>query len=273
MILNRNTSIPLYVQIKSTLLSLIAEKQPDQRVPSESELSKEYNVSRGTVKQAITDLVHERILYRIQGKGTFVAHPKIKRSFGSLPTFTDDIRKLGCEPKSYTVSLVTTKASAVVCSHLSILPDSEVIRFERIVLANDKPFALVVSYLRNDIYPNLSVEDIGDSLYKALENKYGKVPVWANDTYMCINASSSLADTLNIKEGKALFYSERIAYLENDQPVEFCESYLCGDRFMLDITIASNAENKTITGNDNVSHFGLGLRNLKFPEKVSCRHP
>src|SRR5690625_5381704 len=47
--------------------------QPNQRISSESELMKEFNVSRHTVRQAIGDLVTKGWLYRVQGSGTFCA--------------------------------------------------------------------------------------------------------------------------------------------------------------------------------------------------------
>ncbi|MHB0998646.1 MAG: GntR family transcriptional regulator [Armatimonadota bacterium] len=48
------------------------EFNPGDRFPSESELVGKYHVSRGTVREAITSLVQEGLLYRVQGKGTFV---------------------------------------------------------------------------------------------------------------------------------------------------------------------------------------------------------
>jgi GntR family transcriptional regulator, N-acetylglucosamine utilization regulator len=236
--INRYQKIPLYHQIKAVLLTRINSMQADEAIPGEFELANEFNVSRGTVKQAIIELVNEGVLYRMQGKGTFVSPPKIKRSFGRLPTFTDDIRRLGYVPKSKKISLKVIEALEPVRTNLMLLESNNVIRFKRLVLANEKPVALVTSFLRIDIYPDLKIEDIDDSLYETLNKKYHKVPVKADDSYRPINANHDLAKILGISEGKAILYSERLSYLENNLPVEYVESYISGDIFTLSIKIS-----------------------------------
>ncbi|GFZ78749.1 GntR family transcriptional regulator [Paenibacillus marchantiophytorum] len=237
--LDRDTHLPLYYQLKTVLITMISDMKADDQLPGEIELSKKYDVSRGTVKQAIMDLVHEGILYRVQGKGTFVAPPKIKRSFGKLPSFTDDIRRFGYEPRSKVLSFELIVAPDYIRKHLQLNSDFNVIRFKRLVLSQDKPFAIVLSYLRHDVYSHLKKEDIGDSLYDALAKLSDKIPVKAHDTYTPVNADEKLAGILGIKEGAAIFYSERISYLDTGMPVEFAESYICGDRFTLDIQFSS----------------------------------
>jgi Transcriptional regulators len=236
--INREHNIPLYHQIKTVLLTRLCSMRPDEAIPGELELANEFNVSRGTVKQAIVELVNEGILYRIQGKGTFVSPPKIKRSFSRLPTFTDDIRRLGYIPKSKKISLKIIEAQEPISTYLMLPANENVIRFKRLVLANEKPVALVTSFLRTDIYPDLKMEDIDDSLYETLNKKYQKVPIKADDNYNPINANHELAKLLGISEGKAILYSERISYLENNLPVEYVESYISGNIFTLSIKIA-----------------------------------
>lgn len=235
--------------------------QAGEAIPGELELAGEFNVSRGTVKQAILELVNEGVLYRIQGKGTFVAPPKIKRSFSQLPTFTDDIRRLGYVPKSQKISLKIIEAPEPVRTYLMLPPASNAIRFERLVLANEKPVALVTSFLRIDIYPDLTMADIDDSLYETLHKKYQKVPIKADDMYSPINANHDLAKILHIAEGKAILYSERISYLENNLPVEFVESYISGNIFSLYIKIAPNAGTAE-GGVQDVNHISLRPGNI-----------
>jgi GntR family transcriptional regulator len=73
MILNQGPT-PLYYQIKSILKSRILsnEFKGNQRLPSESELCIQYNVSRATVRQALSEMVREGLIYRDQGRGSFV---------------------------------------------------------------------------------------------------------------------------------------------------------------------------------------------------------
>lgn len=72
---NRDSFEPLYYQIREALRMEIVQGrlQPNQRIPAELTLAEQYGVSRITTRQAIADLVNDGLLYRMPGKGTFVA--------------------------------------------------------------------------------------------------------------------------------------------------------------------------------------------------------
>ncbi|AZN41683.1 GntR family transcriptional regulator [Paenibacillus albus] len=67
--------LSLYEQIKHHIISEIELEHllPHDKLPSENELTQQFSVSRITVKKAMSDLVKMGIVYRIQGKGTYVA--------------------------------------------------------------------------------------------------------------------------------------------------------------------------------------------------------
>ncbi|WP_274362886.1 GntR family transcriptional regulator [Paenibacillus thermotolerans] len=69
---------PLYKQIRDYVLDHITRMdwQPNDKIPSENELAAEFNVSRITIKNALKQLVEEGLIYRIQGKGSFVSPKK-----------------------------------------------------------------------------------------------------------------------------------------------------------------------------------------------------
>ncbi|SCK05991.1 GntR family transcriptional regulator [Vogesella sp. LIG4] len=67
--------LPLYEQIKQQILQRIADSEwaSNELLPSEWDLAEQFAVSQGTVRKALTDLVNDGVLYRQQGRGTFVA--------------------------------------------------------------------------------------------------------------------------------------------------------------------------------------------------------
>ena len=77
--LDRQSPKPLYVQLEELLKKQIENEdlKASLPIPSENELSKEYGLSRMTVRSVLTRLVQEGLLYRVPGKGTFVSQPKI----------------------------------------------------------------------------------------------------------------------------------------------------------------------------------------------------
>ncbi|MDR1899416.1 MAG: GntR family transcriptional regulator [Treponema sp.] len=272
MSLDFSVYIPRYIQIKDYLLSRIKTSAPDSLIPGETTLADQFKVSRGTVKQAIMDLVYEGLLYRVQGKGTFVAPVKIPRSFDRLPTFTDDIRKMGYQSHSKVLRFGMVEPTEKMRDIFGLVLHTPLVRFRRLVELDGQPIVVVSSYLSPLVFPCLELSDIHESLYGALQKKYGKVPTKARDTYSIVEAFPEIAGLLQIPDRSGIFYSERISFLEDMTPAEYVESYIRGDRFKLDICIGAMDETNKVSGAGNESsygegnygatHYGIGFRNI-----------
>lgn len=76
--LNEDSLTPLYQQLMEDIKTSLAEGKymPDEKIPSEPELSELYHVSRITVRRAIEELCTEGYLVKKQGKGTYVSQPE-----------------------------------------------------------------------------------------------------------------------------------------------------------------------------------------------------
>src|SRR5574339_565814 len=171
MMFNTNTFIPLYYQLKMHIESQIRSGiwQPGDQVPSESDLGEKFHVSRTTVRQALGELVNQGLLTRVQGKGTFVAHPRIRQRLNRLTGFTEDFQARLMKPASQVLRQGKEPALSRVASALRIAEGIPVIVLERLRLADDLPMAVEVSYLRVDLFPNFNAEDFpGGSLYAYL---------------------------------------------------------------------------------------------------------
>lgn len=262
-----NQYAPYYVQIKTYLRKLASEKNPHDSMPSETQLAAMFQVSRGTVKQAVMDLVYEGILYRKQGKGTFVAPQRFTRSFDRLPSFTEDIQRSGCNVKVRILSLTRPQPSPFLQNLFELQPNQSVIKFKRLVSMDESPIVVVTSYLNPAIYPTLLAEDLGDSLYEALRKKYGVVPVKAQDTYSVVDISPKTAELLNCKKNAPVCFSRRIAFLSSGTPVEYVESFIRSDRFELEICIGMDKSDNAVSPlcedpAAGSTYHGVGFRNL-----------
>src|SRR5690554_2372587 len=237
--IDRNSDIPLYVQIKQKLDKRIKKLSPHMKIPSEPELAKKYQISRSTAKRAIDRLISERKVYRIQGRGTFVAPPEIVRSFSELPNYSDDIRKLGLKPDVLHLSVTKQEPTVKIKNALRLSSTSKVWCVSRVRTADEEPVVHVISYVPVYLIPKLKKEDVVYSLYEAMASAIGLRPSWANDTYRVETAIGERAKLLKIPNGTPILASERIAYLEDNRPVEYVESYIRGDRFAINVIIKS----------------------------------
>ena len=102
-VLDHSTPVPLYYQFKQWLSGCISsgELAPGTRLPDELELCERLGVSRGVVRQALTELCYEGLIYRQRGRGTFVSAPKTAEGLISdLGGLADDAASRGQKVES-----------------------------------------------------------------------------------------------------------------------------------------------------------------------------
>jgi len=235
--LDRSKGKPLHEQIMDDIRAKVRTMRAHERIPSEPDLAAHYGVSRGTVKQALDELVHEGVLYRLPKRGTFVAPPRILRSFAKLPSHSEDIRSRGYTPSADVLHFGIERADRDVARHLKVRLGAPVWRIERLRRADGEPVLLSTSYLPVSLFPELTREDVEDSLYETLARRYNKRPVWAHDVYIAVNAHRYEALLLEVPLGTALLLNERVAFLADDTRVEYALSFIRGDRYEIHIDI------------------------------------
>jgi GntR family transcriptional regulator len=234
--INRASKLPLYHQLYQILRSNITgrEWQPGDMIPPESELIERYQVSRTTVRQVLEILANEGLIYREQGRGTFVAHPSVEHGLVRIMNFTEDMRMRGCEPSSKVLFSGLVPAPQDIAEKLRIEPGEELARLERLRLADGEPMGIEESYLVHRYCPGILRNDyITNSLREALDRDYGIRWIHARQTIRAILAPRNLADLLAIRPRSALLFIERVSYSQEDVPVEFLRTYYRADRYVL----------------------------------------
>ena len=131
----------VYHQIAHSLRDAIEKKiyRIGDRLPSERELSDTYDVSRMTLRQAISLLVEEGLLERRKGSGTYVASRRVQEKMTGTTSFTDIILKEGKIPSSKLLSYTRTRANKKESEALGIMIGDPVIRMERVRYADRVP--------------------------------------------------------------------------------------------------------------------------------------
>src|SRR4051794_5986890 len=163
-----------HFQLREILLDMVErEFTVDDCIPSERELCARYGLARMTVRQALDHLVNEGRLYRVHGKGTFVARPKIGMQL-RLASFSEDMRAHGLEPDSVDLSRQLVPAGRHVGRELGLAPDEPVHVIERLRTADGVPMAIERNYYPAELTPGLIDEPLTDvSLFTVLAERYG----------------------------------------------------------------------------------------------------
>jgi len=233
-VLDKNTPIPLYYQIKSQLMALISSGEivEGDMIPPENELCELLSVSRPTIRQALNDLVAEGYIRRFKGRGTFVAKPKVEARFLSdLETFNTEMENKNLSPRTEVLSLEKRVDFPEACNQLNIPPDTPIIALQRRRYANDAPLVLVETYFSYNDYPKLmNVDFHNNSLYDSLEEIYGVRISRVIRELEAVNAHRKEAELLEIAPNKAITLVRTVGFTENSpDPVEYSVAKYSGE--------------------------------------------
>jgi GntR family transcriptional regulator len=223
--------LPKYYQVKRQLLDLTSAMAPGSPVPPERELARQYETSRTTVRQALTELVVEGRLLRMQGKGTFVAKPKVAQVL-ELASYTEGMRQHGLHPQTRILDIGYVTADEHLSDLLGIRPGGRALRLHRLRLADGEPMSIDTSHLPARRFPGLRKQlERHASLYETLRTDYGIDLAEAEETIETVLADPHHAQLLGVDPGIPLLLLSRHAIDSTGQPVEWAQSWYRGDRY------------------------------------------
>mgnify|MGYP003384257641 FL=1 len=227
--MEKTTNSPLYVQLQSRVRNAIHEGilQAGQFLPPEREIGQRMDVSRVTVRRAIDTLVQEGLLVQRQGAGTFVAK-RLEQPLNFLKSYTEIMAEQGKRPGTRWIDRSMGIATTEEVTALKLEEGDEVVRFNRLRLADEQPMALELATVPRSFIDNpFTVED---SLYDVLRQQ-GARPVKAVQRLRAITIDAERAGHLDVPTDSATLYIERLGMLADDTPVEFTRSYFPGDSY------------------------------------------
>ena len=238
--INRDADPPLWMQLKSILKGQIqsGELLPDSRLYSEHELCRMYGVSRTVVREALSELVHDRFIYRIQGKGTFISSRKEEQDFaGSNIGFSGEM--IGKGHKVMTKILKQTLADPGELEHrmLRLTSAQRVVQIRRLMYIDDQARLLVDMSFPADLvsgFENINLSN--QSIYDVLRRRYGLVPSTSERWIEAILPTENQAGLLNISAATPLLGIESCAYLADGLPFEYYYGYHRSDISRLHFT-------------------------------------
>lgn len=224
--------LPAYIKIHDAIKKDI-EKEVwtiGSRLPSERDLAEHFEVSRMTLRQAITLLVEEGILERRVGSGTYVASHRVQERMRGTTSFTEIVNSQGRKPSSKLISYQRQLASDTEINQLHLEESDYVIRMERIRYADKVPLVYEVASIPEKFIKNIKKTDITEHFFQTLTSNGYEIGKSQQTIYAKI-ASERVASYLEVAKGHAILALTQVSFFTDGRPFEYVRSQYVGDRF------------------------------------------
>lgn len=231
-LLDKSSYIPYYVQIKHILMERIQSGVylQDSRIPSETELSKQFAVTRMTVRKALDELKREGVISTERGKGSKVSPAKIEQSLRRFYKFGKEIGDTGIAAESKLIRAGECNLPSEISRVFLNQKDDRFFEIIRIRYYKDIPVSLESSYIPYSAAPGILDENIESvSLVELLEKKFGNRIEKATEYLHPRISDEYESNLLKIHNHTPVFQTERITKTKNGEVVEFRRSIIRGD--------------------------------------------
>jgi DNA-binding GntR family transcriptional regulator len=237
--INRDSAIPVYVQVVNWLTSQIVtgKWQPGHQLKSEPDLANELGISRGSLRKAIGLLVSKGMLQQVQGRGTFVQDALLEQTWaGRLVSMSEELTWQGipfttevlaqeiCDPPEHRIASI-----------LRLAPDGKVLHLLRRRFIDDEPIAVHQTFFPANQFAELVSVDFTTRtmVTDILERQYGLRLSRADHTIAAISADRRTSEWLGVNAGEPVIYDEHVLYDDSDNRIEFTKGWFRGDRMRL----------------------------------------
>lgn len=239
--ISKDSPVPIYYQIKEILLEMIEneELKCGDTIPTERELSEFQGVSRMTVNKAVLELVNQGLLYREQGKGTFVAKPKENHQLKYLKSFTEEMREKGLNSTVKILSFEVKQATKQVKTMLDMTgEDNKVIEIKRLRISANEPVAIETAYIPRNLCPDMTKKMIeGKSLYDIFREKYKYYPNRAKQTIEPILLNEYERTLLNQPSTSLALLFKRNTYTKDGIHIEYTNALYRSDKYKYEVIL------------------------------------
>lgn len=230
-VLEKKSPIPLYFQVEKIIHEKIhsGDLKPGDKLPTELEFIKKFQVSRPTIRQAIANLVRSGFLDIKKGYGTFIKSRGFEEPVLGIRSFSDEAIKQGFNPKTIILKFITLKPTDEIINTLKINKEDKIFEIKRLRLLDSEPVAIDTTYIPVKVAPDLSKKDFEEegkeqSLYYILKFKYGLVLNSGEETVDATVVFKEEADLLAMENKSPINLRKRVIYSDKNEVILYMKS-------------------------------------------------
>ncbi|EPR13536.1 GntR family transcriptional regulator [Ruminiclostridium papyrosolvens] len=239
--INKFSSIPLYLQLKDLIIKKIENNEfpANSQIPSEQDLCQMYDISRPTVRQAVSELTNSGYLYKEKGRGTFVYGRKNVIDIKDYSGFTDSILDCQTPAEKNIIDLQEIESSSIgqlneIFNYNSSMAIAEITYLSFINNQRNEVYSLNKSYISLSLFPDIisQLKD-GKSSIDILRGKYPLIPDKSRSILEIVFADQNDSPLLRVQPGQPLIKLQNTLLSKSGQPVEYIISKYRADNCRL----------------------------------------
>lgn len=232
------TRTPIWKSIATALTSEIGIGQysAGDRLPSEAELARRFDVNRHTVRRALADMAEQGLVHSRRGAGVFVASKPTDYPIGRRVRFSQNLGAAGHATSRRVLTIETRRANPREAENLQLDPDAAVIVNENLSFIDNVPVSLSRHVFPADRFPGLA-EAIREtkSITRALKSQGVNDYTRAQTRLTAKRANATQALHLRIREGDPILRTISVNVDARKRPVEYGHTWFVGDRISLTV--------------------------------------
>ena len=236
----RELAVPLYEQVADELRTRITvgALPAGAPLPSESAVIADFKVSRITARKALDVLLGEGLIVRRQGKGSFVAPPRIQQDLHSLKGFAELMAERGPAQAMQVVEFGVVPADARAAHALRLGAGDPVLRIGRRHDVSDKPVAFAHIYVPARFGSSFSFEEVSATPIYTLLGRKAQVEIKrATQVVRATAADAGTAKLLGVPKSAPVLMIERVTYSGHEEAVEFIVFFYRSDCYELSMEL------------------------------------
>lgn len=223
--LTQITKKEIYKYIKSMDINV------SNKLLREEVLAEKLGVSRITVRSALNELATEGIIFRRQGKGTFVNKEalQMKVSLNPIGDLKQVIIDSGYEVDVKIANITTRQASEDETNRLQIKPKSKILVIEKIFYANSKPAIYSIDRIADELFDkDIQKKELELSIFELCKKNLGRKITWDKAELSTVTSEENavLKTIFQIEGVKSFLNCDIINFDDHDIPIIYTNEYI-----------------------------------------------